>query len=185
MSVHKCTWHQDTLGCRSMINFIVVSSDLRPYILDTWVKRGAELSSDHSWIRWRGRMPVRPGRPKRVMRVCWEHLADGSSTHTSTELQPHSKGGGDIESEWGVFRTSIAEAVDQSCGHKVVGACHGGNPPTRWWTPRVREAVRLKKESYRVGLLLQAMELSVGSTKILANCQTAQVEKAVLYQHCV
>ncbi|KAI3376614.1 hypothetical protein L3Q82_017048, partial [Scortum barcoo] len=54
--VHQCTWHQDTLGRRSMIDFVVVSSDLRPYVLDTRVKRGAELSTDHhlvvSWIRW-------------------------------------------------------------------------------------------------------------------------------------
>ncbi|KAI3351605.1 hypothetical protein L3Q82_020440 [Scortum barcoo] len=37
---------------------------------------------------------------------------------------------------------------------KVSGACRGGNPRTRWWTPEVRDAVRLKKESYRdhVGL---------------------------------
>lgn len=39
-------WHQGTLGRRSMINFVVVSSDLRPYVLDTQVKRGAELSTD-------------------------------------------------------------------------------------------------------------------------------------------
>ncbi len=45
--VHQCTWHQDTLGRRSMIDFVVVSSDLRPYVLDTRVKRGAELSTDH------------------------------------------------------------------------------------------------------------------------------------------
>ncbi|KAI3366524.1 hypothetical protein L3Q82_000655 [Scortum barcoo] len=54
--VHQCTWHQDTLGRRSMIDFVVVSSDLRPYVLDTRVKRGAELSTDHhlvvSWIHW-------------------------------------------------------------------------------------------------------------------------------------
>ncbi|TWW74691.1 hypothetical protein D4764_14G0006940 [Takifugu flavidus] len=48
-------------------------------------------------------MPDRPGRPKHIVRVCWEHLA----------------------------------------------ACRGGNAQTRWWTPAVRDAVRLKKESYR------------------------------------
>lgn len=52
---HKCIWHQDILGHRSMIN-LVVSSDLRPYILNTRVTRRAELSTDHhlivSWIRW-------------------------------------------------------------------------------------------------------------------------------------
>ncbi|TWW74689.1 hypothetical protein D4764_14G0006920 [Takifugu flavidus] len=48
-------------------------------------------------------MPDRPGRPKHIVRVCWEHLA----------------------------------------------ACRGGNAQTRWWTPALRDAVRLKKESYR------------------------------------
>ncbi|KAI3358283.1 hypothetical protein L3Q82_003281 [Scortum barcoo] len=46
--VHQCTWHQDTRSrkvWRWMIDFVVVSSDLRLYVLDTWVKRGAELSS--------------------------------------------------------------------------------------------------------------------------------------------
>ncbi|KAI3372529.1 hypothetical protein L3Q82_023014, partial [Scortum barcoo] len=43
-------WHQDTLGRRSMIDFVVVSSDLRPYVLDTRVKRGAELSTDHHLV---------------------------------------------------------------------------------------------------------------------------------------
>ncbi|KAK0148981.1 Craniofacial development protein 2 [Merluccius polli] len=70
--VHMCTWHQDTLGRSSMIDF-VMSSDLRPHVLNTRVKRGAELSTDLvSWLRWWGRMPVRPGRPTRIVRVCWE-----------------------------------------------------------------------------------------------------------------
>ncbi|TWW71611.1 hypothetical protein D4764_16G0001080 [Takifugu flavidus] len=57
----------------SMIDYVVVSSDLRPHVLDTRVKKGAELSTDHqlvvSWLRWWGRMPDRPGRPKRIVRV--------------------------------------------------------------------------------------------------------------------
>uniref|UniRef100_A0A674MKS4 Endonuclease/exonuclease/phosphatase domain-containing protein n=1 Tax=Takifugu rubripes TaxID=31033 RepID=A0A674MKS4_TAKRU len=44
--VHRCSWHHDNLGRRSMIDFIVVSADLWPYVLDPWVKRGAELSTD-------------------------------------------------------------------------------------------------------------------------------------------
>ncbi|KAI3369654.1 hypothetical protein L3Q82_025366 [Scortum barcoo] len=34
----------------------------------------------------------------------------------------------------------------------VSGACRGSNPRTRWWTPEVRDAIRLKKESYRTML---------------------------------
>ena len=43
--VHMCTWHQDTLGRSSMIDFVVVTSDLRPHVLDARAKRGAELST--------------------------------------------------------------------------------------------------------------------------------------------
>ena len=60
----------------SMIDFVVVSSDLGPYVLDTRVKRGAELSADHHLVvSW---MLHRLGRPKRVVRVCWERLAEPS-----------------------------------------------------------------------------------------------------------
>lgn len=30
-----------------MIDFVIVSSDLQPYVLNTWVKSSAELSTDH------------------------------------------------------------------------------------------------------------------------------------------
>ncbi|KAJ0006408.1 hypothetical protein NQD34_013681 [Periophthalmus magnuspinnatus] len=100
--VHLCTWHQDTLSRRSMIDFVVMSSDLRPRVLDTRVKRGAELSTDHhlvvSWIRWRRRKPDRPGRPKRIVRVCWERLhgalcQGGLQLPPPGELLPDSGGG--------------------------------------------------------------------------------------------
>ncbi|KAK3532938.1 hypothetical protein QTP70_003794 [Hemibagrus guttatus] len=48
--VHQYTWYQDTLGWRSMIDLVIVSSDLRPHVLDTQVKRGAELSTDHHLV---------------------------------------------------------------------------------------------------------------------------------------
>nr|XP_054590952.1 uncharacterized protein LOC129154772 [Nothobranchius furzeri] len=48
--VHMCSWHHDTLGRSSMIDFVVVSSDLRPHVLDTRVKRGAELSTFYLFI---------------------------------------------------------------------------------------------------------------------------------------
>ena len=73
---HKCT----TLVQRSIIDFVVVSADLWPHVSDTREKRGAELSTDShlvvSWIRWRGRLPDRPGKPIRVVRVTWERLVE-------------------------------------------------------------------------------------------------------------
>ncbi|KAK7940110.1 hypothetical protein WMY93_003436 [Mugilogobius chulae] len=165
--VHQCTWHQDTLGRRSMIDFVVVSSDLRPRVLDTRVKRGAELSTDHhlvvSWIRWQRRKPDRLGRPKRIIRVCWERLAESSvrqafNSHLRESFSQLPGETGDIESEWTMFSASIVNAAAQSCGRKVSGACRGGNPRTRWWTPEVRDAVRLKKECYKALLACSTPE---------------------------
>ncbi|KAI3360609.1 hypothetical protein L3Q82_002475 [Scortum barcoo] len=52
-----------------------------------------------------------------------------------------------------MFSASIVDAAVRSCGRKVSGACRGGNPRTRWWTPEVRDAIRLKKESYHRTML--------------------------------
>ncbi len=148
-----------------------MSSDLRPRVLDTRVKRGAELSTDHhlvvSWIRWRRRKPDRLGRPKRIVRVCWERLAEPSvsgvfNSHLRESFSQIPGEVGDIESEWTMFSTSIADAAARSCGRKVAGACRGGNPRTRWWTPEVRDAVRLKKESYRALLASGTPEAADG-----------------------
>ncbi|KAK3556392.1 hypothetical protein QTP70_007987 [Hemibagrus guttatus] len=59
---------------------------------------------------------------------------------------------GNIESEWTMFSTSIVDAAIRSCGRKVSGAGRGGNPRTQWWTLEVRDAVKLKKESYQAWL---------------------------------
>ncbi|TWW61080.1 hypothetical protein D4764_05G0011700 [Takifugu flavidus] len=102
-----------------MIDFVVVSSDLRPHVLDTRVKRGAELSTDHhlvvSWLRLWGRMLDRPGRPKPVGRVCWERLAESPVRRSfNSHLRER-----DIESEWTMFRASFDETADRCCGRKV------------------------------------------------------------------
>ncbi|KAK3538632.1 hypothetical protein QTP86_009150 [Hemibagrus guttatus] len=125
--VHQYTWYQDTLSWRSMIDLVIVSSDLRPHVLDTRVKRGAELSTDHHLV-------VR-----------------GSSTPTSRRVST-------IESEWTMFSTSIVDAATWSCGCKVSGAGCGGNPRTQWWTLEVRDAIKLKKESYRAWLVRGTLE---------------------------
>ncbi|KAK3534950.1 hypothetical protein QTP70_002031 [Hemibagrus guttatus] len=124
---HQYTWYQDTLGRRSMIDLVIVSSDLRPHVLDTRLKRGAELSTNH-------------------------HLVGVFNSHLRESFNQIPREVGDIESEWTMFSSSIVDAAIQSCGRTVSGAGHGGNPRTQWWTLEVRDAVKLKKESYRAWL---------------------------------
>ncbi len=169
--VHQSTWHQDTLGRRLMIDFVVISSDLRPYDLDTRMRRGAELSTDHhlvaSWSRWWGRKLDRLGRPKRAVRVCWERLVESlirkifnSHLHRSFNRIPRETG--DIKSKWTMFSTSIVDAATRSCGRKDSGACRDSNPQTRWWTPEVKDAIKLKKESYQAWLACGTPEVADG-----------------------
>ncbi|MDG2555341.1 reverse transcriptase domain-containing protein [Vibrio parahaemolyticus] len=170
--VHRCTWHQDSLGRRSMIDFVVVSFDLRPYVLDTRVKRGAELSTDHhlvvSWIRWWGKTPRRPGRPKRTVRVCWERLAEEPvqmifNSHLRESFDRVPRAEGDIESEWALFRSAIVEAAVVSCGRKAAGASRG-------------RAVRLKKEAYRAWLVCGSPEAADGYRRAKRSAAAAVVE---------
>ncbi|KAK3510565.1 hypothetical protein QTP70_010565 [Hemibagrus guttatus] len=155
--VHQYTWYQDTLGRRSMIDLVIVSYDLRPHVLDTRVKRGAELSTDHhlvaSWIRLRRRMPDRLGRPKRIVRVCWECLADPSirgvfNSHLWESFNQIPREVGDIESEWTMFSTSIVDAAIRSCGRKLKKESY------RAWlargTPEAAEAYRQAKRTTAV-----------------------------------
>jgi len=82
-------------------------------------------------------------------------------------------GNSDIESEWAMFRASIVEAADQSCSRKVVGTCCGGNRPTRWRTPAVREAVKKKKESYLAILASGTLEAADGYRQAKRNAASA------------
>ena len=59
----------------------------------------------------------------------------------------------DMESEWTMFRTVIVDVAFKSCGLKDVGSRRSGNPRTCWWTPEMREAVKLKKESFEAWFL--------------------------------
>ncbi|KAK3534178.1 hypothetical protein QTP86_002508 [Hemibagrus guttatus] len=181
---HQYTWYQDILGRRSMIDLVVLSSDLWPHVLDTRVKRGAELSTDHhqvvSWIHLQRRMPDRLGRPKRIVRVCWERLADpsvrgGLQLPPPGEFQPDPEEVEDIESEWTMFSSSIVDAAIRSCGRKVSGAGRGGNPQTQWWTLELRDAVKLKKESYRAWLARgtpEAAEAKRTATRVVSEAKT-------------
>ena len=89
-------------------------------MLDTRVKRGAELSTDHhllvSWIRWQGRKPDRQGWPKRGVRVCWERLAEDPvkmvfNSHLQRSFNHILEVVGNMDSESAMFCAAIVEVA--------------------------------------------------------------------------
>lgn len=78
---HAQTWCSkvslvpEHLWPKSMIDFNIVSSNLRLYVLDTWVKRGASQATDYQF-RWEWKPQDRCG--KRVVRVNWEGVEDAA-----------------------------------------------------------------------------------------------------------
>ena len=107
-----------------MIDFVVVSSVLQLYVLDTQVKTGAELSTDHhlavSSIGWRGRELDRPARAKQIVRICEERLASDS---VKMVFNSHL---------WRSFNhipeVVSVEVAAQSCGSNVAVANYGSWP---------------------------------------------------------
>ncbi len=78
-----------------------------------------------SWIRWRGRLPDRPGKPKRVVRVNWERLADtpvgevfNSPLWRNFLCIPGDVG--DVESKWTMFNPLGFHVPYRPGMHRVV-----------------------------------------------------------------
>ena len=122
-----------------------------------------------SWIRWQGRKPDRPGRPKRGVRVCWEHLAEDPvkmvfNSHLRRSFNHIPEVAGNMESEWAMFRAAIAEVAAQSCSSKIAGTGRGGNPRTHWWTPEVKSIVTLQKETHKPWLAADSFQQAKQST---------------------
>lgn len=112
--------------------FVIISFDLQSYVLDTQVKRGAELSTNHQLvISW----SHRPVRPKPIVRVCWEDLVEPSARevfHIRKSFCKITRKAEDIESKWTMFPASITDVAALSCESKLSGARHGGKSWT-WW----------------------------------------------------
>ncbi|KAK3561454.1 hypothetical protein QTP86_002818 [Hemibagrus guttatus] len=132
---HQYTWYQDTLGRRSMIDLVVVSSDLRPHVLDTRVKRGAELSTDHHLVG--GHQLPPPGEFQPDPEGGWGHAWSLSGPCSPPPLLTQPSGAVAVR-----LLVPVAAAIpEHSGGH---------------W--EVRDSVKLKKESYRAWLARRTPE---------------------------
>lgn len=156
--LHKYTWYRDSLSQRSLIDFIMVSSDLKRRVMDVRVKRGAELSgADHHLVvaslRYSGREPARR-RGQTVTRVRWEALQDRAvqdrmASQVAEQYIALPGVEADVETEWTLLKSAILGAAVSCCGLKRVGVTPGGHKRTPWWNQDVKRIVGEKKACFR------------------------------------
>jgi len=122
---------------------------------------------------------------KRVVCVNWERLVEApvhgvfnSNLRKNFSCIPGEVG--DMECEWAMFRASIVEVAAGSCGQKAVSACRGSNLRTRWWTPAVKEAIRLKKEAFWAWLAQGSPETTGGYREARRAAASAHTEAKLL-----
>lgn len=177
--VHKYTWFRGTQ--RSLIDFVMVSPDLRKRVMDVRVKRGAELSTDHHLVvatfRCCGSVPVRKQR-KRTKRIKWEALEEAAvrenlAKELSAKYQAIPTMVADVETEWALFKGALLEVSEKCCGTKWVGPTPGGSKRTAWWTEEVKEAVKRKKTLFKQWLGNKTLEAR-------DNYQVARREAAII-----
>ena len=59
------------------------------------------------------------------------------------------EGAGSMESEWAMLTLPLSRCLLKAVVAMSLKASCGSNRRTRWWTPEVKVAVKLKKETYR------------------------------------
>lgn len=71
-----------TCGQRSLIDFPVVSVDLKSLVMDLRVEKGTDLSTNHHLVVCRLRIPRKanhtPKKPIRAFRIKWEEIKSES-----------------------------------------------------------------------------------------------------------
>lgn len=57
-----------------------------------------------------------------------------------------------MESDWAMFKACFVEVDAQTHSQKIICACCGSNLRTQWWTPVMKETIKLKKAAFQAWL---------------------------------
>ena len=161
---HKYTWQRQAHGNvvdRALMDYIIISKECIGRLLDVNVLRGAGRGiSDHFLVEGKLVVGVRWGKTKtgekvrRVLKV-GELGKEGKSEEFQELLNKdwrelRDQEVGDVEEEWGKFRTAVVGNAEKVCGMRRVGG--GVKRGSEWWCQEVKEAIERKKKAFDVWL---------------------------------
>lgn len=169
--IHKYTREVKSRKERSIIDYILVEKQHRNRVKDVRVKRGAELYSDHYLVvvkilgEQKSKGTLEP--QEKVTNCKYEtirayKLNDAEvvrqyQQQISTEywkIKEHIKER-DPEQVWMVVKGIILEAARRACGTSKV---RKNQKQTAWWTPQIKEEVKIKKKLWKESLTKKTRE---------------------------
>lgn len=156
--VHKYTREVKSRGERSIIDYIIVSRELRQKIDDVKVRRGPEINSDHYLVIAKTKI----GMERKKAGTLRNRSTTGKiKSHTLSDKDiaqkyrdrvqeliemADIKSDNDLEDLWKILRDSLVTAGREVCG---VTRVPGATKQTAWWSESIKREVKAKKDKWR------------------------------------
>ena len=155
-NIHKWTRVQEDKNEKSIIDYIIVSSNLFYNTNDVRVKRGAEIYSDHFLVVGKFNLEIKLiRREKEAKHVklqveklktkdCqqyYQNLIDIKLREININDFEE-----DIEEIWSAYKGVLRDSASIVCGSKCIG---GQYNRTAWWNNEVKQKIKDKKEAWK------------------------------------
>lgn len=155
--IHRYTYMNDSLGHKSIIDYVIVEQDQRQKVRDTRVFRGFTFGSDHFFVgsrlsvdklceNKRKKVVVRKFRIGRFKDEAVRALYKAKFAEKVDSLPSEVE---DIEKEWKNFKEFVLSTAEECLGSTSKG---GGNKKTSWWNAGIKAAVMEKRKVYLLWL---------------------------------
>lgn len=155
--IHKYTREIKSRNEKSIIDYILVEEDNRQIVLDTKVRRGPEIDSDHYLVITKLREELEEKNEHKRDKVIeyesirtYKLLEQESAIRYKNTLDKKCKNeqdeGRNVEELWNYFKNAVLETAKEICG---ITRKTNKNRQTAWWSEEIKTQVRIKKRRWK------------------------------------
>lgn len=152
--IHQVTFRAETRNVESIIDYVIFDSDIKKYVHDVKVIRGAELSTDHKLLIAKTKFrKIKKETVKRYRRIKTEELQNEECAKVYTEILSgrieeweNRVDERNLHENWNSLKEIILMTAKEVCTEKIVNT---SRKRTAWWSETVKEKVKEKKDAYK------------------------------------
>lgn len=166
--IHKYTREEPSRGEKSIIDYVLVEAENRKQIIDTRVRRGPEINSDHylvvTSLKKRMEIDNNANTEKAIhyetirsykltnekIKKKFEEMVNNEMGKIMANMEEYS-----AERLWNDFKDVIIESAKKVCGTCKIT---NNKRQTAWWNEEIRQQVRLKKRKWKFYLKKKTKE---------------------------